>query len=188
METYWLRVALVVKWKYLTNENLRLSKLLMKAKKVIFFGVFNKLFLTSYFHYLPLGWIYCVRWSPSGDMIATASHDSAASLWNFKTGKVLYTGYSADESNCYLLQKWNAILTQFLDTSNSVCFIWARNKFNHHMKRRPWWEITRRIAVSQNQEHLELLFTLIIICLPSITRFYHACIFLAEIKVLKNGK
>ena len=36
--------------------------------------------------------IHCVRWSPSGEMLATASRDKTTTLLDFKTGKILYTG------------------------------------------------------------------------------------------------
>ena len=51
----------------------------------IFFNLFNKLLL-----FQLVGSINCVRWSPSGDMLASAS--AAPVLWDFKTGKLLYTG------------------------------------------------------------------------------------------------
>ena len=44
------------------------------------------------FHSYFLEEIYCVRWSPSGDMLATASGDQTVALLDFKTGKKLYTG------------------------------------------------------------------------------------------------
>ena len=50
---------------------------------------------------MPLVWINCVKWSPSGDMIATASTDYTAALLDFKTGKKLYTGKTSDESNFF---------------------------------------------------------------------------------------
>ena len=46
-------------------------------------------------HHLK-GSITCVRWSPSGDMFATASFDGTIALVDFKTGKKLYTGYNSD--------------------------------------------------------------------------------------------
>ena len=46
----------------------------------------------------PLGGTNCVRWSPSGDRLASASNDKTAKLLDFKTGKVLYTGNTSDES------------------------------------------------------------------------------------------
>ena len=55
------------------------------------------IFLTSVF--FSLGQINCVRWSPNGDMIASASSDNKAALLDFKTGKVLYTGETSDKSN-----------------------------------------------------------------------------------------
>ena len=39
-----------------------------------------------------------MRWSPSGDKLASASEDKTAKLLDFKTGKVLYTGNTSDES------------------------------------------------------------------------------------------
>ena len=56
--------------------------------------LFNRSFLTSNCYYIDL--ISCVRWSPSGDMIATASDDTTAALLDFKTGKNLYTGNTSD--------------------------------------------------------------------------------------------
>lgn len=41
--------------------------------------------------------INCVRWSPNGDMLASASHDTKVKLLDVKTGKVLYTGKTSDE-------------------------------------------------------------------------------------------
>ena len=38
--------------------------------------------------------VYCVRWSQGGDMLATVSSDGTAKILDFKTGKVLYTGYT----------------------------------------------------------------------------------------------
>ncbi len=44
----------------------------------------------------------CVRWNPSGDMIASASSDGTAKLLDFKTGKVLHTGNTSDGSRSSL--------------------------------------------------------------------------------------
>ena len=46
-----------------------------------------------------IGWINCVRWNANGDMLVTASNDKTAKLWDFKTGKMLYTGHTQDGSN-----------------------------------------------------------------------------------------
>ena len=54
----------------------------------IFSFVNNKLFLTSN-SYL-IGVVACVRWSPSGDWLASASWDSKVALLDFKTEKNLY--------------------------------------------------------------------------------------------------
>ena len=58
--------------------------------------LFNKSFLTSNCYYI--GGIYCVRWSPSGDMLASSSDDTTVALLDFKTGKRLYTGKTPDNS------------------------------------------------------------------------------------------
>ena len=58
--------------------------------------LFNKSFLTSNCYYI--GQINCVRWSPSGDMLASSSDDKTVALLDFKTGKKLYTGKTPDNS------------------------------------------------------------------------------------------
>ena len=58
--------------------------------------LFNKSFLTSNCYYI--GEINCVRWSPSGDMLASSSDDKTVALLDFKTGKRLYTGKTPDDS------------------------------------------------------------------------------------------
>ena len=45
-----------------------------------------------------LGPITCVRWSPSGDMIATASYDRTIALVDIKTEKKIYTETTKDKS------------------------------------------------------------------------------------------
>ena len=79
----------------MTNENQGLSKLSLIFTQVIFLW-FNESFLTSDCYYIDI--IHCVRWSPSGDMLASASHDKTVALLNFKTGKKLYTVKTSDES------------------------------------------------------------------------------------------
>lgn len=43
-----------------------------------------------------LDYIMCVRWSPSGDLLAAAAADSTVGVLDFKTGKTLYTGLTSD--------------------------------------------------------------------------------------------
>ena len=43
--------------------------------------------------------INCVRWSPDGGMLASASVDKTVKMLDFKTGKTLYTGFTSYESN-----------------------------------------------------------------------------------------
>ena len=62
----------------------------------VLFFLFNKSFLTSNCYYI--GPINCVRWSPSGDMLASSSYDETVALLDFKTGKKLYTGKTPDGS------------------------------------------------------------------------------------------
>ena len=95
METYLLQVVMIRLSRYLTNENPRLSKLSMIFTQVIFLW-FMKLFLITNCYYIDS--IFCVRWSPSGDMIASASQDQRVALLDFKTGKKLYTGNTSDGS------------------------------------------------------------------------------------------
>lgn len=59
-----------------------------------FLYLFNNLITITIF----LGEIRCVRWNPSGDMLASASYNQIAKLWDLKTEKELYTGTSAYES------------------------------------------------------------------------------------------
>ncbi len=40
-----------------------------------------------------------MRWSPNGDMIASASEDKTVQVLDFKTGKVIHTGKTSDGSN-----------------------------------------------------------------------------------------
>ena len=64
--------------------------------------LFNKSFLTSNCYFL--GDIMCVRWSPSGDMLASSSMDLTVALLDFKTGKKLYTGNTSDGSKFTLFE------------------------------------------------------------------------------------
>ena len=43
-----------------------------------------------------------MRWSPSGDKLASASLDRTVKLLDFKTGKVLYAGNTSDGSKLSL--------------------------------------------------------------------------------------
>ena len=96
MEICWHQVVAIRISRYSTNENRRLSKPSMTFIQVRSFDMFNKLFLTSNSYFL--GIINCVRWSPSGDMLASASADKTVKLWDFTTGKVLHTGTTSDGS------------------------------------------------------------------------------------------
>ena len=44
-----------------------------------------------------------MRWNPSGDKLASASNDETLKLVDFKTGKVLYSGNTSDESKDKIL-------------------------------------------------------------------------------------
>ena len=78
---------MIRKWRYLTSENPKLSKLSMIFIPVIF--AISLIYLMSNSCYLDN--INCVRWNPSGDMLASASCDTTIALLDFKTGKALYT-------------------------------------------------------------------------------------------------
>ena len=57
---------------------------------------FNKSFLITNCYFIDS--INCVRWSPSGDMIASASADKTVALMDFKTGINIYTGNTSCKS------------------------------------------------------------------------------------------
>ena len=61
-----------------------------------------------------------MRWSPSGDKLASASYDTTVSLLDFKTGKVFYTGKTSGESN--LFEKTENVITE-LYRSNLFCML-----------------------------------------------------------------
>ena len=44
-----------------------------------------------------------MRWNPSGDMLASASSDQTAKIFDVKAEKVLYTGATSKESKYLLL-------------------------------------------------------------------------------------
>ena len=46
-----------------------------------------------------------MRWSPNGDMIASASDNATVALLDFKAGKKLYTGKTSDGCKFSLLNK-----------------------------------------------------------------------------------
>ena len=66
-----------------------------------------------------LGLINCVRWSPSGDKLASASDDKTINLLDFKTGKVLYAGKTSDKSKLSISE----VIQNHIDLAYSVCFI-----------------------------------------------------------------
>ena len=39
-----------------------------------------------------IGRVNCVRWSPNGEMIASASLEKTAQLFDFKAEKIIYNG------------------------------------------------------------------------------------------------
>ena len=79
--------------------------------------LFKKLTL----NYCSLDYIYCVRWSPSGDKLATASQDKTVKLLDFKTGKVLYTGITSERSKLPISN--SMIVIHLSGWAMSVCFI-----------------------------------------------------------------
>lgn len=83
--------------KFSTREIHKLLKLSQEFIKVRIFE-----FLISGPNYYLLGAINCVRWSPSGDMLATASNDQTVKILDFKTGKELYTETTMDRSKFWL--------------------------------------------------------------------------------------
>ena len=90
MKIFDKRVSKIVQ----TFDNIHTSKI----------DLFNKLILVS--NPCSLGAIYCVRWNPSGDMLASASDDQTVAVMDVKTGKKLFTGYTSDKSNFTLFIKF----------------------------------------------------------------------------------
>ena len=103
METYWLLLVagMMVYW-YSTNAHQRLSNILIASTIVILFYLPAKSFATTIYYFIVS--INCVRWSPSGDMIASASLDATTVLLDFKTGKKLYTANTSDGSKFSLIR------------------------------------------------------------------------------------
>ena len=62
--------------------------------------------------------IYCVRWSSSGDMLATASLDRSAKVIDFKTGKVVHSDTSSDGSKLFLFS-----INLYLSIMTRPCYI-----------------------------------------------------------------
>ena len=50
--------------------------------------------------------IKCVRWSPNGRALATASNDGTAKILDFRSGKVSYTGKTTDNSKSSYFQSY----------------------------------------------------------------------------------
>ena len=93
MGIYWFLVAGIRISRYLISENRRLSKPSMMFTQVIILDLLKQKFNVWIF---ILAAINCVRWSPSGDKLASSSDDKTVKLLDFKTGKVLYTGNTSD--------------------------------------------------------------------------------------------
>jgi WD40 repeat protein len=75
------------KLRYWTIEkNRRSSRLLITSIQVI--PLLNPSKLA---HCGNPGWINCLRWNSSRDMVATASNDNTTNLLDFKTGEILHT-------------------------------------------------------------------------------------------------
>ena len=153
METYWLQVVKIVAWRYLTNERRRSSKLLPFIK-VKLSDLINEIISNGWIICL-LDQVSCVRWNPSGDMIASASDDKTVVLLDFKAGKKLYTGQTSDHGNLLLFNQSKLFLS-FLDYVRSVCFIWekANNLLDHHVKRR----------LQRNIERINMMITISFEC------------------------
>ena len=101
METCWPQVVKTAECTYSTKESRGWYKSSRNPTPVNSFISLKKEFLMSIL--LFIDWINCVRWSPSGNMLATASWDLTARVLDSKTGKVLYSGDSADGSKFLLL-------------------------------------------------------------------------------------
>ena len=86
--------------KIIDKRELKITKIFydIHARNLIIF--FNCLLLFISFLKL-LGYINCVRWSPSGDMLASASADKLINLLDFRAGRILNTGSTSDGSKSF---------------------------------------------------------------------------------------
>ena len=117
MGIYWFLVGTIRISRYLISENRRLSKPFVTFTRVIIWISLKNYLL----NYCSLDAIYCVRWSPSGDKLASAFLDKTVKLLDFKTGKVLYTGNTSDKSKLPISRYM--IVIHLSESAMSVCFI-----------------------------------------------------------------
>ena len=66
---------------------------------------------------------YCVRWSPCGKLLATASNKSTVNLIDFGSGKSFYTGITSDGSKSFYFAFFNYFFGHKIGSATSVCFI-----------------------------------------------------------------
>lgn len=83
--------------KIFDKRNSKIVKIFDAKNSSKFFHLVNSFILIDIFDNIT-EILNCVRWSPSGDMLAAASRDNAAKLFDFNTGKVLYTGSESNGS------------------------------------------------------------------------------------------
>ena len=57
--------------------------------------------LSNHLNFSFIVMIFCVRWSPNGDMIASASGDGTVKVLDFGTGKVIHTETILDEGELF---------------------------------------------------------------------------------------
>ena len=70
-----------------------------------------------------IGWLYCVRWDWTGEMLAVASEDQTAKVIDFGSGKSLFTDTTKDGSNSFHLTIVFIKIFDNLDPTMSVCFV-----------------------------------------------------------------
>ena len=73
--------------------------------------------------YPMLDEIRCVKWDPAGEILASASRDHTVQVIDFKTGKVLQTRTTTDQSNTSICAIIIYHIMKSLGEAMSVCFI-----------------------------------------------------------------
>ena len=109
-------------------------------------------FLIAYRYLLDV--LTCMRWSPRGDMLASASWGNTIVLLDFNTGEQIYAEEPPMGVNFHCLI--NKIYSDFfLDPAMSVCFVWVTIEVNNHPKRKQPPEI---IWKNNHQSHFIIVF------------------------------
>ena len=70
---------------------------------------------------VALTYVTCVRWDPTGNVLASTSDDGTVKLWDVNTGGNIYTRTNAAEST--LFKEKSDAPVQSSGSTPSVCFV-----------------------------------------------------------------